>query len=81
MLYSLIFFENNWGINVRDWILVQASAVALAAVAIIIIPLIMKKMWMALISTLLASAVGLFFINSPDTLQSIGTIIYQIVFK
>lgn len=76
----LFLLENNWGINIRDWILVQASAIALAAVAVIIIPLILKKMWAALISTLLASAVALFFINRPDYLETIGVAIYKIIF-
>lgn len=77
----MIFLTGNWGINIRDWILTQASAVALAAVAIIIIPLIFKKMWAGLIGTVFASAIALFFVNKPQTLESIGKIMYSIVFK
>jgi hypothetical protein len=77
----IIFLASDWGVNIRDWILTQASAIALAAVAIIIIPLIIKKMWAGLIGTVFASAFALFFVNKPQTLESIGKIIYSIVFK
>jgi hypothetical protein len=77
----ILLFESDWGINLRNWILTQASAVALAAIAVIIIPLILKKMWAGLISTLLASAVGLFFVNRPDYLDKLGTAIYNIIFQ
>jgi len=80
-MLKVFIFAGDWGINIKDWILAQASAVALAAVVVIIIPLIIKKMWAGLIGTLFTSAIALFFINKPQTLQSIGTILYDIVFK
>jgi len=77
----MIIFSGEWGVNFKDWILQQASAVALAAVVVTIIPMIWKKMWAGLIGTLCAAAIGLFFVNKPETLKSIGEIFYQIVFK
>ncbi|MEN8906292.1 MAG: hypothetical protein ABF289_10085 [Clostridiales bacterium] len=76
-----VFFEYDWGINIKDWLLTQASAVALAAVAIIIIPMIFKKMWAGLIGTLFTSAIALLFVNKPQMLTGIGQIIYNIIFE
>jgi len=80
-MYTILISAGSWGVNIKDWILEQAAAVALAAVVIAIIPLVFKKMWAGLIGTLFASAIALFFINKPQTLQTIGSIVYDIVFK
>jgi len=80
-MYQSVILAGDWGINIRDWILTQASAVALAAVVVIIVPLILKKMWAGLAGTLFTSAIALFFINKPQTLESIGKIMYDIIFK
>lgn len=80
-MVNTVVLAGEWGIHLKDWILEQAAAIGLAAVAIIIIPLIMKRMWAGLIGTLLTSAIALFFINRPQTLENIGTILYDIVFK
>lgn len=74
------FADNDWGVNIKNWILNQASALALCAVVIILIPLIMKKMWAAMIGTLVGASVALYFINNPDTLTTIGGAIKKIIF-
>lgn len=72
--------DDDWGVRIKNWILTQASALALAAVVIILIPMIMKKMWAAMIGTLIGAAVALYFINNPDALVSIGGTIKKIIF-
>lgn len=79
-MYTVAFADGEWGENLKNWIVKQASALALAAVVIIIIPLIIRKAWMALIGTLAASAIALFFVNNPDKLQAIGATLYKIIF-
>lgn len=76
----IAFADDNWGVNIKNWILQQASALALAAVVIILIPMIMKKMWAAMIGTLIGAAVALYFINNPDSLITIGATIKEIIF-
>jgi peptidoglycan/LPS O-acetylase OafA/YrhL len=73
--------EGDWGMNIRDWIVRQASALAIAAVVIVVVPLIYKKAWSALIGTIFASGIGLFVVNSPESLKKIGDILYGIIFK
>lgn len=80
---SLYAFDEtgDWGINLKDWILSQASALAIAVIVVIIIPLIYKREWSKLIGTIFASGIALFFINNPETLSTIGTTLYNIVFN
>jgi hypothetical protein len=73
--------DNNWGVNIKDWVLKQTSAIAIAVVVIIIIPLIYKREWSALIGTIFASGIALFFINKPETLNNIGKTLYNIIFN
>lgn len=73
--------EGDWGLNIKDWILRQASALAIAAIVIVIVPLIYKKAWSALIGTIFASGVGLYFVNNPEAMKKIGDAIYGVVFK
>lgn len=75
-------FDNtgDWGINLKNWILSQASALAIAIVVVIMIPLIYKRAWSKLIGTIFASGLALFFVNNPETLSTIGTTLYKIVF-
>lgn len=70
----------NWGQNIRDWIVNQAYALALAVIVIIIIPLIYKREWSKLIGTIFASGIALFVISNPENLLAIGKTIYGIVF-
>ncbi|MFW5648280.1 MAG: TcpD family membrane protein [Candidatus Alkaliphilus sp. MAG34] len=79
-MQTIVFADDNWGVNIKNWILEQASALALAAVVIILIPMIMKKMWAAMIGTLIGAAVALYFINNPDALVTIGGTIKKIIF-
>lgn len=72
--------DNEWGKNLADWIKTQASALALAAIVIIMVPLIVKKMWAAMIGTLVGGAVALYFVNNPDQLTTIGGAIKKIIF-
>jgi hypothetical protein len=91
LFLSLIIFSNymssyafdntgDWGINLKNWILSQASGLAIAIVVIIMIPLIYKRAWSKLIGTIFASEVALYFVNNPETLSTIGTTLYKIVF-
>lgn len=92
LIFNLLIFSNcmfvyaadntgDWGVNFKNWILKQASALAIAVIVIIIVPLIYKRDWSALIGTIFASGVALFFINQPETLKDIGRILYSIIFK
>jgi hypothetical protein len=74
-----VLMDMNWGQNVKKWITDQASAIALAVVVIILIPLILKKQWANLIGTLVVGAIALYFVNSPETLQEIGRSLYGII--
>lgn len=94
-LYSVLFFlygiffnslfifaeDGDWGINIRDWILRQASALAIAAVVIVVVPLIYKRQWSALIGTIFASGIALFVVNQPDVLEKIGEVLYDVIFR
>lgn len=72
---------SDWGINIKEWILRQASALAIAIIVIVLVPLIYKRQWSTLIGTIFASGIALYFVNNPETLKNIGKIIYGIVFK
>jgi len=69
----------DYGVNAKEWITRQASALAIAAMVVILVPIILKKQWALLISTLFAGAVAMYFVNSPETLSGIGKKIYEIV--
>ena len=75
-LYALM--DINWGTNLKRWITEQAGALAIAAVVLIIIPLIFRRQWSALIGTLLVGAIAIYFVNNPDTLGDIGKGIYDL---
>jgi len=77
----LVFMNMDWGTNVKSWILSQASALAIAAVVIILIPLILKRQWSNLIGTLIVGAIAIYFVNNPDTLLDIGRGIYDLITK
>lgn len=79
LLNYLVFLDMNWGTNAKRWITEQASAVAIAAIVIILIPLIIKKQWSNLIGTLIVGAIAIYFVNSPETLQDIGKGIYGLI--
>jgi len=74
-----IMMDMNWGDNAKKWITSQASALAIAAVVIILIPLILKKQWANLIGTIVVGAIAIYFVNNPDTLSTIGKGIYDII--
>jgi uncharacterized membrane protein YgdD (TMEM256/DUF423 family) len=73
--------DGDWGLNIRDWIIRQASALAIAAIVIVVVPLIYKRQWSALIGTIFASGIALFVVNQPDELETIGKVLYDIIFK
>jgi hypothetical protein len=80
--YLVVFAaEGDWGVNVRNWIVRQASALAIAAIVIVIVPLIYKKAWSALIGTIFASGIGLYVVYNPEKLKEIGDTIYAVIFK
>lgn len=76
-----ILAAGDWGINIKNWIVQQGSAVAIAALVIVIIPMIAKKQWSNLMGTVVFGGIAIFVINSPDMLKDLGKIIYEIVFK
>lgn len=73
--------KSDWGVKLTNWILTQASALSIAAIVIIIVPLIFKRQWSALIGTIFGSGIALFFINQPETLKEIGQVLYEIIFE
>lgn len=75
-----VFADNDWGDNVKTWLLRQASALAICAAVIIMIPLLLKKMWAGLIGTIAGAAVAIFFVSNPDKLSNIGDAVYRIIF-
>jgi hypothetical protein len=89
LIFTLIIFldciayaaDGDWGVNIKNWILRQASALAIAVIVIILVPLIYKRQWSTLIGTIFAAGIGLYFVNNPETLKDIGKILYTIVFK
>jgi hypothetical protein len=80
IIYTIIL-AGDWGKNFKNWIVSQATAVALGVIAIIIIPLVVKKSWIPLFITVLASSVALYFISNPDSLKSIGKVLAGIFFE
>ena len=79
MFISGVIMKADWGTNTKNWVVAQASALALAAVVIVIIPLILKKQWAGLLGTLIIGSIGIYFTTSPDTLVGIGKIVYEII--
>ena len=77
---SYIFAQGTWGENVKNWVTREVSFLALGVVVIIMIPLIARKAWAALAGTIVASGIALFFINNPEALKAIGTILSKIIF-
>lgn len=77
---TMAYAENDWGKNAADWIKTQAEYLALAAVVIILIPMIVKKMWAAMIGTIILGAVAVYFVSNPDQLVTIGASIKKIIF-
>lgn len=71
---------NDWGNNIKTYVKTQASAIAIVAVLIAIIPMIVKKAWALLIGTIFLSAIALYFVNNPEKLVTIGDEIYKIIF-
>jgi VIT1/CCC1 family predicted Fe2+/Mn2+ transporter len=71
---------DQWALNLRDWLITEAKALAIAAVVIIIIPFIIKKAWAALAGTLIASGIALYFVSFPDVLGNIGKAIAELIF-
>ena len=80
-LFSYAAEKSDWGIKVTNWILRQASALSIAAIVIIIVPIIFKKQWSVLIGTIFAAGIALFVVNQPEKLKVIGEVIYNIVFE
>jgi hypothetical protein len=76
-----VLMDINWGTNVKKWITEQASAIAIAVVVIILIPLIFKRQWSNLIGTIIIGAVAIYFVNYPETLEAIGREIYGLLTK
>jgi len=71
---------SDFGVNIQNWMSRQVSAIALVVMACILIPVMIKRKWALLITTLFGGAVALFFINSPETLINLGRVVYNIVF-
>lgn len=77
---SEAFAGNSWGTNIKTWVQEQASAIAVVAVLIAIIPMIVKKTWALLVGTIFLSGIALYFVNNPDSIGKIGNEMYKIVF-
>ncbi len=65
------------GQSFGTWILDQAFWVALAVVAVVAIPLILKKSWVPLGIFLLVAAIVLVVISNPSRLTGLGNIIWE----
>jgi hypothetical protein len=74
------FAEGEWGENTKNWITREAGFLALGIAVVIMIPLLIRKAWAALVGSIFASGIALFFINNPTALQGIGKILSHIIF-
>jgi len=74
-----VLMKADWGLNTKNWVVNQATGLALAAVAIAIVPVILKKQWAALMGILLAGSIGIYFTKNPDALIGIGETLYGII--
>jgi hypothetical protein len=79
-LPTQVYAAGDWGKNFKNWLVSQASAVAVGVVVVIMIPLLFKKAWMPLLATLFASAIALYFIFNPDAITNLGNILSKILF-
>lgn len=77
---SVAYADNDWGKNIKDFVVEQASALAVAALVVILVPMFFKKMWALMIGTIFLGSIGLYFVNNPDKFTVIGNAIYKIVF-
>ena len=78
-LYDMILLDINWGTNIKRWIIYQGSAIAIAAIVLILIPLIFRRQWSNLLGALIMGALALYFVHYPDVLVNIGRSIYGII--
>lgn len=65
------------GQSFGSWILDQAFWLALAVIAVVAIPLIMKKSWVPLGIFLLIGSIVLVVISNPSRLTGLGNIIWE----
>ena len=80
-LLNVFLAENvNWGKNISKWLTDQASAIAIGIMAFTLLPILFKRNWAMLITTLFSGAIAIYFIYNPEKLVYIGNIIYSIIF-
>lgn len=65
------------GQNFGEWLLDQAFWIALAVIAIVLIPLIVKKNWVMVFIVMIIAAIVLVVISNPARLQTLGDMIWS----
>ncbi|MCX7748707.1 MAG: TcpD family membrane protein [Clostridia bacterium] len=70
----------NVGQNIYKFVKEQIYWIALVIAAIIIVPLFLKKAWVAMVTTLAGTALAIFFISDPEKIKMIGSKLYNIIF-
>lgn len=66
------FASTDYGQNIETWIVSQVKWLALAALVIVILVLLSKKAWMALIGVIIGGGLAVYFIANPTKIQDIG---------
>lgn len=74
-----VFAAPEYGQNIGNWVTQQAFYIALAAVVIILIPMIMRKAWVPVATTVVLAAIVLFIIKDPARLVAIGDALFGIL--
>lgn len=79
---SLVFADpSNAGQNFSSWGLEQIWYVALLIMAVVILKFVIKKAWVPLAVFVVIGGIVLVLIKTPDKILSIGTSIFNIIFK
>lgn len=71
----------NAGQNVGTWIQEQGFYIALAIVVVVLIKFLLKKAWVPAAAFFVVGGILLFVISSPDSLQSVGQALYNLIVR
>lgn len=69
------------GENIGTWIQEQGFYIALAIVVIVLIKFLLKKAWIPAAAFFVVGGILLFVISSPDSLQTVGQALYNLIVK
>jgi succinate dehydrogenase hydrophobic anchor subunit len=74
-----MILKADYGVNIKNWIVDQATALVMVAIVITMIPIVLKKQWAGLLGLIFVGALAVYFASNPDTLLTIGKTFYDLI--